>query len=128
MLKLIIEYAFWRNNCASAQCCNMRWRSYIAFTIIFLPLTNCIGNLIIYNILHILKLLLVIVDICLFCLDLSVSETNHLETIPSLGKEYRIYLEARFLSFASSGKSNLIAFANGGPYIYIDHDSGNVLQ
>ena len=49
MLKQIIEYAFWRNNCASAQCCNMRWRSYIAFTIIFLPLTNCIGNLT-YNI------------------------------------------------------------------------------
>ena len=122
MLKQIIEYAFWRNNCASAQCCNMRWRSYIAFTIIFLPLTNSIGNLTMF----ISKK--IIIDISLFCLDMSVSETNHLETIPILGKEYRIYLEARFLSFASSGKSNLIAFTNGGPMFHIDHDSGNVLR
>ena len=61
-------------------------------------------------------------------LDLTISGANHLETLPSLGKEYRIYLEARFLSFASSGKSNLIAFTNGGPSFYIDHDSGNVLE
>ena len=62
------------------------------------------------------------------CLDLSISDANHLETLPALGKEYRIYLEVKFLSFASSGESNFITFSNGGPTFSIDHGSGNVLK
>ena len=63
-----------------------------------------------------------------FFTDLSISEANHLETIPALGKEYKISLEAKFLSFAGSGESNFISFTNGGPTFSIDHGGGNVLK
>ena len=59
------------------------------------------------------------------CTDLTTSQGNLIETLPALGKEFRIYFEFSLTSYAGSGQSNLVQFSNQGPGVFVDHDNGN---
>ena len=61
-------------------------------------------------------------------LDISTSQGYLIETLPALGKEFRIYVEFLLSSYAGSGESNILSFSDQGPQLYINHDDNNKLK